>query len=82
MNTDRYFDCQYRVKGGGNFKVVRRAAQSLCLLLTAKEIEDNENITCDAIDFPIETPTHSRKSKQRPRVKVQVTNVVPAIDVV
>ena len=80
MNTDRYFDCQYRVRGGGTFKVVRRAAQSLCLVLTAKEIEENENITGDAIDFPIETPTQERKPKQRPRVKVQIGNVAPVID--
>ena len=80
MGTDRYFDCQYRVKGGGNFKVVRRAAQSLCLLLTAKEIEENENITRDATDFPIETPTYVRKSKRRPRLKVKIANVAPAMD--
>ena len=79
MNTERYFDCQYRVKGGGSFKVVRRPAQSLCLLLTAQEIEDNKNITRDSIDFPLET-SQSRKSKQKPRLKVQVTNMVPAID--
>ena len=42
LNTNqRYYDCQYRVRGGGNFKVVRRAAQSLCLLLTANETKEN-----------------------------------------
>ena len=60
--------------------MVQRAAQSLCLLLTAIEIEDNEDIICDTIDFPIETPTLSRKLKQRPRVKVQIANVAPAMD--
>ena len=80
MGTNRYYDFQYRVRGGGNFKVVRRAAQSLCLLLTAKEIEDNENITRDAIDFPIENPMQGSKPKQRPCVKVQIGNKAPALD--
>ena len=59
--------------------MVQRPSQSLCLLLTAKEIEDYMNITRDTIDFPIETSQNS-KSSRRPCVKVQVTNVVPAID--
>ena len=60
--------------------MVRRAAQSLCLLLTTNEIKENENVTRDTINFPIEIPTQGRKPKQRPRVKVQIGNVAPAMD--
>ena len=74
QGTDRYYDCQYRVRGGGSFKVVRRAAQSLCLLLIANDIQENADVTQDSISFPTEIPNQGRKP--RPRVKVHIGNVV------
>ena len=78
MGMYRYYDCQYRVRGGGNFKVVWRAAQSLCLLLTENETKENADVTRDSINFPTEFPTQGRK--MRPRVKVQIGNVAPVMD--
>ena len=56
QGTERYYDCQYKQRNSGNFKTVRRPAQSLCLLLTAEEINNKEGVTRDSIEFPVEIP--------------------------
>ena len=65
LGTEMYYDCQYRVRGGGSFKVVRSAAQLLCFLLTANEIKENENVTRDSINFPTEIPTQGTRKKTK-----------------
>ena len=78
QGTDRYYDCQYQVRDGGNYKVVRRTAQSLCLLLTANETKENADVTHDSISFPTEIPTQGRRP--RPHVSVQIGNMAPVMD--
>ena len=71
QGTERYF-----VRGTGRFKTVRLAAQSLCLLLTAQEVNDNEDITRDSLEFLTKVP---KNVTHAPSVKVTVDNTSRAI---
>ena len=68
--VERYYTWQYIQRNIATFKKVSRPAQSLCLLLTANEINSKEDVTRDSLEFPAKIPHKvSRKSR---RVKVTV----------
>ena len=51
QGTEKYYDCQYKQRKSGNFNTVRQPAQSLCLLLTAEEINNKEDVTRNSLEF-------------------------------
>ena len=55
---------------------MRRAAQSMCLLLTADELTRDAHIVRDSLDFPAKIPDNV---SCKARVKVKVDNTVPTI---
>ena len=74
QGTERYYDCQYKQRISGKFKTVRRPAQSLCLLLTAEEMNNKEGVTRDSLEFPAEIPKNISRTPQPKRIKVKVFN--------
>ena len=69
--------CSYKLQHGKGrkFKIVKREAQSLVLLMTQDEQNNDENLTRDSLDFPDvssendEVANSARKAK---KVKVKI----------